>query len=281
MSIRRGILYIVATPIGNLEDFSARARRILGDVDLILAEDTRHSRRLLQHFGIATPVKAYHDHNERQLAPALVEKLLRGTNIALISDAGMPLISDPGYHLVRAAHRSGAAVVSVPGPCALVSALSIAGSPANRFVFEGYLPSRASTRQRHLATLRNESRTMVFYEAPHRVLGCLKDMADCFGPERPAAIARELTKQYENVHCDSLGSLLEWLKEDTKRRKGEFVLIVEGAVKAAESVDNAQWVLEVLLRALPLKQAVLLAEEITRLKKNDLYALALKLKRNH
>ena len=281
MSIRRGILYIVATPIGNLEDLSTRAQRILGDVDLILAEDTRHSRRLLQHFGIATPVKAYHDHNERQLAPALIQKLLQGTNMALISDAGMPLISDPGYHLVRAAHRSGAVVVSVPGPCALVSALSIAGFPADRFVFEGYLPSRASTRRQHLESLRNELRTMVFYEAPHRVLSCLSDMAACFGRERPAAIARELTKQYENVRCDSLGNLVDWLKEDAKRTKGEFVLILEGAARSSPSVDDAKRVLDVLLRALPLKQAVLLTEEITRVRKNELYGIALQLKRHH
>ncbi|MCI0400012.1 MAG: 16S rRNA (cytidine(1402)-2'-O)-methyltransferase [Gammaproteobacteria bacterium] len=279
MSIKHGILYVVATPIGNLEDFSARARRVLSEVDFIVAEDSRHSRRLLSHHRIATPVKAYHDHNERRMAPALVDKLLQGAAMALISDAGMPLISDPGYHLVRAAHRASIPVVSIPGPCSVVSALSIAGLPVDRFVFEGYLPKTSLARQQRLKLLQNERRTMVFFEAPHRMLGCLRDMIDYFGPERIAAIAREMTKKYESMYRGTLGALFEWLKQDAKRRKGEFVVMVEGAREIAEPSDDAERVLAVLLKALPLKQAVSLAGEITRLKKNDLYTLALALKR--
>ena len=189
-----GSLYVVATPIGNLDDISARALKVLRDVSLIAAEDTRHSLRLMQHFGISTPLGACHEHNERDEGSRFIQRLLAGEDVALISDAGTPLISDPGYHLVRQARAAGIPVVPVPGACALIAALSAAGLPSDRFIFEGFLPAKAVGRRTRLERLKEEPRTLIFYEAPHRILECLQDMELVFGPDRPALLARELTR---------------------------------------------------------------------------------------
>jgi len=194
-----GTLYVVATPIGNLEDISARALRVLGEVALIAAEDTRHSARLMSHFGIATPLAACHEHNERDEGGRFLERLQAGDDIALIADAGTPLISDPGYHLVRQARAAGIRVVPVPGACALIAALSAAGLPSDRFIFEGFLPAKAGGRRARLELLKEEPRTLIFYEAPHRILECVDDLEAIFGADRPAVLCRELTKTFETL----------------------------------------------------------------------------------
>lgn len=194
-----GSLFVVATPIGNLDDISARALKVLRDVKLIAAEDTRHSQRLMQHFGISTPLAACHEHNEREEGSRFITRLLAGDDVALISDAGTPLISDPGYHLVRQARAAGINVVPVPGACALIAALSAAGLPSDRFIFEGFLPAKAVGRRARLQALKEEPRTLIFYEAPHRILECLQDMELVFGGERLALLARELTKTFETL----------------------------------------------------------------------------------
>lgn len=276
-----GILFVVATPIGNLDDFSTRACRVLAEVGVIAAEDTRHSARLLTRYGIATPRVALHEHNEKTVAPRLVERLLGGADIALISDAGTPLLSDPGFTLVRAARAAGVRVVPVPGASALLAALSVAGLPTDRFVFEGFLPPKSSARRRRLDALRNETRTLVLYESPHRVEASLLDLVDILGRERPAAVARELTKMHEEVIEGSLGELAEIFTRDADRRRGEFVLVIGGAAAAHDSgaaeVD-ADRLLEMLLRELPLKKAVAIVARATGQKRNSVYARALALR---
>ena len=212
-----GALYVVATPIGNLEDISARALRVLREVSLIAAEDTRHSSRLLQHFGIATPLAACHEHNEREEGGRFLVRLQAGDDVALISDAGTPLISDPGYHLVRQARAAGIRVVPVPGACALIAALSAAGLPSDRFIFEGFLPAKAAARRARLELLKEEARTLIFYEAPHRILECLADLTTVFGAERPALLGRELTKTFETLQGLPLEQLHAWVEADGKR----------------------------------------------------------------
>lgn len=273
-----GTLYVVATPIGNLDDISARALKVLADVALIAAEDTRHSVRLLQHFGIQTPLAACHEHNEREQGGRFLTKLLAGEDVALISDAGTPLISDPGYHLVRQARAAGIAVVPVPGACALIAALSAAGLPSDRFVFEGFLPAKAAGRRGRLEALLEEPRTLIFYEAPHRVLECIEDMAAVFGDERPALLARELTKTFETLKGLPLGELREFVASDSNQQRGECVLLVAGkpAPVGDEAVDaQTLRVLDLLLAELPVKRAAALAAEITGARKNQLYQLAL------
>ena len=211
-----GTLYVVATPIGNLDDISARALKILSSVALIAAEDTRHSVRLLQHFGINTPLAACHEHNERDEGNRFITRLQAGDSVALISDAGTPLISDPGYHLVRQARAAGIAVVPVPGACALIAALSAAGLPSDRFIFEGFLPAKAVGRKARLSQLKEEPRTLIFYEAPHRILECLQDMESVFGAERPALLARELTKTFETLKGLPLAELRAFVESDRK-----------------------------------------------------------------
>lgn len=273
----QGILYLVATPIGNLGDMTPRAVEVLNGVDLIAAEDTRHSGKLLQHFGIRTPCQAYHEHNERRLCDKLVVRLQAGESIALISDAGTPLVSDPGYHLVQAARQAGLAVVPVPGACALIAALSVSGLRSDRFVFEGFLPAKATARRQRLEALAADSRTLIFYESTHRIEDSLADMTEVFGPGRRAVVARELTKRFETVHGDRLAALLAWLKADEDQRKGEFVVLVQGAEKAASGEVDAdvQRMLAILMAELPLKQAAALAAKISGVKKNILYRLAL------
>jgi 16S rRNA (cytidine1402-2'-O)-methyltransferase len=268
----------VATPIGNLEDISARALRVLREVQLIAAEDTRHSARLLQHFGITTPLAACHEHNEREQGSRLVQRLLAGDDLALISDAGTPLISDPGYHLVRNARAAGVRVVPVPGACALIAALSASGLASDRFVFEGFLPARSTGRRQRLQALVEEPRTLIFYEAPHRLLECLADLRELFGAERPAVLARELSKTFETIKGAPLGELHEWVAADSNQQRGECVLLVEGwhEPQGEEALSaEALRVLDLLLAELPLKRAAALAAEITGVRKNLLYQQAL------
>ncbi len=280
-SVQPGSLYVVATPIGNLDDISARALRILREVALIAAEDTRHSARLLQHFGIQTPLAACHEHNERDQGGRFLARLQAGEDVALISDAGTPLISDPGYHLVRRARAAGFAVVPVPGACALIAALSAAGLPSDRFIFEGFLPAKAAGRRARLEQVREEPRTLIFYEAPHRILECLQDMREVFGDDRPALLARELTKTFETLQGLPLAELCEWVAADSNQQRGECVVLVAGwqAPEGEEAVSaEALRVLDLLLSEMPLKRAAALAAEITGVRKNVLYQVALERK---
>lgn len=277
MTIAAGTLFVVATPIGNLQDLTPRALQVLRDVSLIAAEDTRHSARLMQHFGIATPMTACHDHNEREKGLRLVERLLAGDDIALISDAGTPLISDPGFHLVRQAREAGVKVSPVPGACALIAALSAAGMPSDRFAFEGFLPAKAHGRQQRLQALLAEPRTWLVYEAPHRLLECLRDMQQVLGSQRRGLLARELTKTFETLHAAPLDELVAWVAADADQQRGECVLVVEGAPEpeADEVSAQALRVLDLLLAELPVKRAARLAADITGVRKNLLYQVAL------
>ncbi|BCY01190.1 16S rRNA (cytidine(1402)-2'-O)-methyltransferase [Stutzerimonas stutzeri] len=276
-----GTLYVVATPIGNLEDISARALRVLREVALIAAEDTRHSSRLLAHFGIQTPLAACHEHNERNEGGRFIERLQAGDDVALISDAGTPLISDPGYHLVRQARAAGVVVVPVPGACALIAALSTAGLPSDRFIFEGFLPAKAAARRTRLEALKEEPRTLIFYEAPHRILESLGDFEDVFGGERMAVLGRELTKTFETLKGLPLGALRAWVEADSNQQRGECVLLVEGwEAPQGESAVSAEAlrVLDLLLAEMPLKRAAAVAADITGVRKNLLYQAALERK---
>lgn len=274
-----GKLFIVATPIGNLGDISERALNVLRDADLIAVEDTRHSRTLLQQFGIGTPMLAYHDFNEGQQVARLLERINNGEDIALISDAGTPLISDPGYQLVRQAHLHGIKVVPIPGASAVITALCSAGLASDRFTFEGFLPARSSARKAILQNLQSETRTMIFYEAPHRIVECLVDMLECLGAEREITMARELTKTFETILHATISELLEIVRHDANQQKGEIVLVVAGKRTEVQLVDaQALHTLKVLLADLPLKHACALAGKITGIKKNLLYETALQLK---
>ena len=276
MSATTAKLYVVATPIGNLEDMTPRAIRILKQVDLIAAEDTRHSGKLLSHFGIGTATTSLHEHNERDQVPSLIESMRGGKSIALISDAGTPLVSDPGYRLVHSARAAGIPVVPVPGACAAIAALCIAGLPTDRFVFEGFPPARAAARRAAFRALASEPRTIIFYESAHRIVESLADMAPEFGAERRAAVTRELTKAFESVYDGALGELHERLAQDPQRRLGEFVVLVQGAPADTDDVGaDAERVLRLLLAELPLKQAVALAAELTGGPKNALYRQAI------
>ena len=275
----QGMLYVVATPIGNLDDLSPRAQRTLAEVELIAAEDTRHTSILLSRFAIRTPLISLHDHNEAQKTPKLVEKLLAGISMALVSDAGTPLISDPGFNLVRAARAAGVRVIPIPGACALIAALSASGLPTDRFVFEGFLSAKTMARKKQLADLATELRTLVFYESIHRLKGCLSDMAQILGGERHGVIARELTKLHEDFRAGMLAELVKQIESNSFTTKGEVVLIVAGATssKIAEVSMDMDRILKALLTAVPVKQAVVLAAKITGLSKNQLYQRALEL----
>lgn len=277
VSIKKGSLYVVATPIGNLQDFSLRAQSVLREVDLIAAEDTRHSRHLLNHFGITTPLQSLHEHNERIKSRVLLQRLHDGDSIALISDAGTPLISDPGFYLIQAAHAAQVTVVPIPGANALISALSVAGFPADRFIFEGFLPAKSAARLRHLENLSIESRTLVFYEAPHRIFDCLNDMVQIFGEMREAVLAKELTKLFETIYRDTLGGILNWLKTRDSLQKGEFVIVVQGAPEPDKrAIDSeTERIFQLLRKELPLKQAAKLTGKITGVSKNVLYQFGL------
>lgn len=271
-SLQPGTLYVVATPIGNLGDLSARAQQVLGEVAAVCAEDTRHTRRLLAHFGIDAELVALHEHNEQQQAARLVQRLQAGEPLALVSDAGTPLVSDPGYRLVRAAREAGVPVSPVPGPSALIAALSVAGMPSDRFAFEGFLPARAGARRERLQRLAGEPRTLLFYEASHRIAESLEDMAAVFGPGRHAVLARELTKLFETVLDGSLAELAARVGDDADQRKGEFVVVVEGAGEdAGADLAEGRRVYAVLSRHLPPSTAAKLAAEITGAPRRALY----------
>ncbi|MDX5629505.1 MULTISPECIES: 16S rRNA (cytidine(1402)-2'-O)-methyltransferase [unclassified Brenneria] len=274
--ISASTLYIVPTPIGNLGDITQRALDVLRRVDLIAAEDTRHTGLLLQHFAINARLFALHDHNEQQKAESVLAKLQAGQSIALVSDAGTPLINDPGYHLVRRCREAGIRVVPLPGACAAITALSAAGLPSDRFCYEGFLPAKTKARKDTLRELSEEPRTLIFYESTHRLLDSLQDITDVLGPQRYVVLAREITKTWESIHGAPVGELLAWVKEDENRRKGEMVLIVEGHQADAEALPaEALRTLSLLQKELPLKKAAALAADIHGVKKNALYKYAL------
>jgi 16S rRNA (cytidine1402-2'-O)-methyltransferase len=280
-----GRLYVVATPIGNLGDLSARARETLQSCSVIAAEDTRHTGVLLKHFGIQTPQLSLHDHNEIQRAAEIIERLRQGASVALVSDAGTPAISDPGFELVRAVAAAGFEIVAVPGPCAAIAALSIGAVPTDRFCFEGFLPARGAARRKRLSLLANESRTLVLYEAPHRVRETLEDCAAVFGGARSATVAREITKLHEETYRGSLSELKARAQADVDFGRGEIVLLIAGAPPTTEGGAEADGhggaldrVLKVLLAELPLKQAARLAAQITEARDNEAYKRALHLK---
>jgi 16S rRNA (cytidine1402-2'-O)-methyltransferase len=267
-----GTLYVVATPIGNLADIGARALQVLGQVAAICAEDTRHTRQLLAAHGLVRPLLALHEHNEEELAWKLVERMRGGDSLALVSDAGTPLVSDPGYRLVREARAAGIAVSPVPGACAAIAALSVAGIPSDRFCFEGFLPAKASARRERLAALAREPRTLVFYESAHRIEESLTDVAAIFGPEREAVLARELTKLFETVLGDSLGAILERVRADDNQRKGEFVLVVRGAADdGSAALLEGQRLYAKLKEQLSPSQAAKLAAELSGAPRKALY----------
>lgn len=272
-----GILYIVATPIGNLQDITARALDIFNQVDLIAAEDTRHSGLLLSHYGIKKPFFALHDHNEQQKADLLVEKLRQGNYIALISDAGTPLISDPGFHVVRKCRQAGIRVVPLPGACAAITALCASGVASDRFCFEGFLPAKSKARRDKLTELADEARTLIFYESTHRILDSLTDVETVLGADRYVVLAREITKTWETIIGDEVGQLRTWLAEDPNRTKGEMVLIIEGksAEPSAEFSPQAIKALQLIAQELPLKKAAAIVAELYGYKKNALYQFGL------
>ncbi|MCH5050244.1 16S rRNA (cytidine(1402)-2'-O)-methyltransferase [Pectobacterium aquaticum] len=274
--ISASTLYIVPTPIGNLGDITQRALAVLASVDLIAAEDTRHTGLLLQHFAINARLFALHDHNEQQKADVLLAKLQSGQSIALVSDAGTPLINDPGYHLVRRCREAGVRVVPLPGACAAITALSASGLPSDRFCYEGFLPAKTKGRKDKLRELGEETRTLIFYESTHRLLDSLQDISEVLGAERYVVLAREITKTWESIHGAPVGELLAWVKEDENRRKGEMVLIVEGhQVDDSALSAEALRTLTLLRAELPLKKAAALAAEIHGVKKNALYRYGL------
>ena len=280
-----GRLYVVATPIGNLGDMSSRAKEILQSCSLIAAEDTRHTGALLKAFGIQTPQLSLHDHNEQFRAGDIIERLGQGASVALVSDAGTPAISDPGFELVRAAAAAGFEIIAIPGPCAAIAALSIGALPTDRFCFEGFLPVRGAARRRRLQSLAGEARTLVLYEAPHRVRETLEDCAAVFGGERSAMVAREITKMHETSYRGSLRDLLARADVDADFGRGEIVLILAGAQAPADDDRGADGhdgaldrALKILLAELPLKQAARLAAQITGARDNEAYKRALHLK---
>ena len=271
-TVQAGTLYVVATPIGNLGDLSPRAREVLGAVAAICAEDTRHTRQLLSAFGMERPLLAVHDHNEADVAWRLVERLKGGESLALVSDAGTPLVSDPGYRLVREVRAAGLTVSPVPGPCAAIAALSVAGIPSDRFCFEGFLPARGAARRERLQGLAGEARTLVFYESGHRIQDCLADLAEMFGPDREAVLARELTKLFETVLGDRLDALQARVAADENQRKGEFVLVVRGASDdGSAALREGRRLYEKLGRYLPPSQAAKLAAELSGAPRKSLY----------
>ena len=273
-----GALYVVATPIGNLEDFSARACAVLRDVDAVLAEDTRRTRVLLERFSIPTPVRAIHEHNERRETPRLVARMLEGERLALVSDAGTPLVSDPGYVLVSAARAHDVPVYCVPGPSAVIAALSVCGLPTDRFTFEGFLPARRPRRRRALEMLEKEARTMVFYEAPHRLEDALSDFCAVFGGEREAAIARELTKRFESVVCGPLADLLDDVRSRRIPSRGEIVVVVHGCAPAQTEDDATDTMLRAMLdEGIALGRIAAVASRLTGKPRNALYRRALAL----
>lgn len=272
MNSKTGILYIVATPIGNLADIGIRASEILAEVELILAEDTRHAAKLLNHYGISTPTRSYHDHNEADIVEEIVTLLRSGMDMALISDAGTPLISDPGYKLVRAARENGIVVSPIPGPSALTAAISAAGLATDRFCFEGFLPSKKTQRVEKLTQLVEEKRTMAFYESSHRILHTLEDMSAVFGSLREACVARELSKKFETFYFGPLGDLIDQINESPRHQKGEFVIALSGNENADENWAKACSLVSRLTPNFSVKDASKIAADTFGVSKNRLYS---------
>jgi 16S rRNA (cytidine1402-2'-O)-methyltransferase len=274
----RGRLDVVATPIGNLRDLSPRAQEALASADVIAAEDTRHTRGLLQSIGVSRPLVSLHTHNETSRVPDLLARLAAGETVALVSDAGTPLLSDPGYELVSEAARAGYEVRVLPGPSAITAALAVAGLPTDRFCFEGFLPARSGERRTQLAALARELRTLVFFEAPHRIEECLTDIAEVLGAGRNAAVARELTKAHETIYRGTVGSLLERAKSEANFARGEITLVVQGAEAADDKVDTQllERTVSLLVRELPPGRAAALAAQLVGARRSDAYALALR-----
>jgi 16S rRNA (cytidine1402-2'-O)-methyltransferase len=279
MPNHRGILYVVATPIGNVADLSPRGRQVLADADFVAAEDTRHTGRFLSRCGVQAELVSLHEHNEARRTAAIVARLEKGDTGALVTDAGTPLISDPGYRLLAAMREKGLRASPVPGPCAAIAALSVAGLPTDRFAFEGFLPARRAARRARLGDLATEPRTLLFYEAGRRIAAALDDMSDRFGAQRAATVARELTKIHETLYHGTLGELATRAASDGDVQRGEHVLVVAGSPAAAEPADAArlQGVLEVLLAELPVAQAVRLTVRLTGARRNDVYQAAIRL----
>lgn len=265
-------MYVVATPIGNLQDISPRAVAVLAEADLVVAEDTRHTGKLLQHLGIRASLQAMHDHNEEAMLPALLQRLRDGATIAVVSDAGTPLISDPGFRLVRAAAQAGIEVRAVPGPSSVTAALSISGLATDRFVFEGFLPAKAGARRQALESLCAEPRTLVLFESSHRIEACLADLLAVFGPDRQLAVCRELTKRFETVLRGGAAEIIECLASDPDQRRGEFVIVVEGAPAAQPGMADALLLARELLSELPASKAARIAARITGVPRRELYA---------
>ena len=274
-----GTLFVVATPIGNLDDLTPRARQTLATVDLVAAEDTRHSQRLLSNIGSKPALLALHDHNEERAVPGIIESLKEGKDVALVSDAGTPLVSDPGFRLVRAAHENRITVVPLPGASAVTAALSVAGLPTDRFCFEGFAPSRKAARRRWLEGLAREQRTIVMYESVHRIGDCLDDLVDIFGAGRKAFIGRELTKMHEQCVQEALGSLAAMVRDGTIVGKGEFVIVIAGAAPTDESTLDTDRLLRLLGEQLSAREAARIVAEVTGAKKNALYDRLLELKK--
>lgn len=276
--MEQGTLYIVATPIGNTTDISARALEVLATVDLVAAEDTRHSGKLLKNLGIATTLKAYHDFSDTGAEKYLLGLLAAGKSIALISDAGTPLIADPGYRLVHSARDAGFSVLPIPGPSALLAAVSVSGLPTDRFTFEGFLPAKDSARNKQLALLKDEDRTLIFYEAPHRLRQSLQSLHNIFGQERQVFIAREMTKRFEEHFSGNLGQSLAWLNANDNAERGELVLVVAGRARQKETdagMTAALRLFSLLRTDLSLKRAVAVSAEFCGVRKNELYERAL------
>lgn len=276
MTTNTGKLYIVATPIGNLSDITNRAIQCLNTVDIIACEDTRTSGKLLGHFNITTPSWAYHDHNADIQTPKFIELIKSGKNIALISDAGTPLISDPGFRLVKACHDHNISVSPVVGACAAIGALSVSGLPSDKFYFYGFLPAKTVARQAELTKLKNISASMIFYEAPHRILACIDDMTHIFG-DRTVCFCREITKTFETIHYSSLARLHDFIQNDTNQQKGEIVLVVAGNTGDDNDEHKIDTLLKRLLQDLSVKKTAQLASDLTGIKKNQLYERALAL----
>ena len=279
MGNSRGRLDVVATPIGNLGDLSPRAQEVLAAADVIAAEDTRHTGMLLKAIGVSRPLVSLHAHNESNRVPELLARLAAGEKIALVSDAGTPLLSDPGYELVREATRAGCDVRAIPGPSAITAALAVAGLPTDRFCFEGFLPARSSERRTRLEAVAADPRTLVFFEAPHRIDECLADLAAVFGGERMAAVARELTKAYETTYRGTLAQLAEQAKTEPNFARGEITVVVQGARESEDKAESLELerVVRLLVRELPPSRAAALATQLTGARRNEAYALAMRL----
>ena len=272
------VLYVVATPIGNLDDISRRAIDVLRSVDVIAAEDTRHSQKLLSHHGVSTQLFACHEHNEETAADKLMTRLLGGSSVALISDAGTPLISDPGYRVVTLAHQNGIRVVPVPGASAAIAALCVSGLATDRFVFEGFLPAKQQARRAALQRFSHQAASIILYESCHRIVDCLRDMRDVLGADRKLCFARELTKTFETVRTLSIGGCLDWVEQDPDQRRGEIVLVLEGVEEKPEDELELIRMMEVMLQELPLKQAAALAAKLSGRSRNECYQAGLGIK---